>query len=197
VDLVREQLRVAAGEPTSLPGRPLSPRGHAIECRITSEDPANNFLPATGRIEFLRIPSGPGIRWDGGVQAGTEIGLFYDPLLGKLIAWGENRDRAIRRMRRALDEMVIIGVPTSQPFHRAVLDEPEFLSGKYDIGYIERHGQALASAEPEESELESIAIAAVLAADAVRGSAHPDSRDGAAPVADSNWLRSARENGLR
>jgi acetyl-CoA carboxylase biotin carboxylase subunit len=197
VDLVREQLRVAGGEPTSLPGRPLTPRGHAIECRITSEDPANGFLPATGRIEFLRLPSGPGIRWDGGIQAGTEIGLFYDPLLGKLIVWGETRERAIARMRRALQEMVIVGLPTSQSFHRAVLEEPEFLSGKYDIGYVERHGTILEESAPGESELEAMAVAAALAEDAVRGAAHPDGQAAEAAPGESAWLRVARERGLR
>jgi acetyl-CoA carboxylase biotin carboxylase subunit len=196
VDLVREQLRVAGGEPTSLPGRPLTPRGHAIECRITAEDPANHFLPATGRIDFLRLPGGPGVRWDGGIQAGAEIGLFYDPLLGKLIVWGETRDRAIRRMRRALDEMVIVGIPTSQPFHRAVLDDPEFLSGKYDIGYVDRHAARIAAAGPTDAEFEAIAIATAMAEDGIRGAAHPDSRE-AAPPAESNWLRSARQRGLR
>ncbi|MBI4501052.1 MAG: acetyl-CoA carboxylase biotin carboxylase subunit [Gemmatimonadetes bacterium] len=196
VDLVREQLRVAGGEPTTLPGRPLAPRGHAIECRITCEDPAENFLPATGRIEFLRVPSGPGIRWDGGVDSGSEVGLFYDPLLGKLIAWGETRDRAIRRMRRALEELVIVGVPTSQPFHRAVLDESEFLSGKYDISYVERLGPSLIAGTTAESELEAIAIAAALAEDARRDVAHPRG-DAATGGPESVWLRTARQRGLR
>ncbi|MBI4421998.1 MAG: acetyl-CoA carboxylase biotin carboxylase subunit, partial [Gemmatimonadetes bacterium] len=196
VDLVREQLRVAGGEPTTLPGRPLYPRGHAIECRITSEDPAGNFLPATGRIEFIQVPQGPGVRWDGGIEAGNDVSLFYDSLLGKLIVWGETRERAIRRMRRALDELVIVGVPTSQPFHRAVLDEPAFVSGRYHIGYLEQIVPALHAGGTSERELEHVAVAVALAEDAERGVARPGPEDGAAP-ADSPWLRAARLSGLR
>ncbi|MEJ2237277.1 MAG: biotin carboxylase N-terminal domain-containing protein [Gemmatimonadales bacterium] len=110
VDLVREQLRIAAGEPMTLPGKPLTPRGHAIECRITAEDPFAGFLPATGRVEYFRPPAGPGVRWDGGIEVGVEVGLYYDSLLGKLVAWGENRDRALQRMRRALDEAVAVAL---------------------------------------------------------------------------------------
>src|SRR5882762_5445919 len=117
VDLVREQLRIAAGQAMRVHAGLLHPRGHAIECRITAEDPFNDFLPATGVLQYLRVPSGPGIRWDGGVEAGNEVTLFYDPLLAKLVAWGETRDIAIQRMRRALRELVIVGLPTTQPFH--------------------------------------------------------------------------------
>ncbi len=197
VDLVREQLRVAGGEPTTLPGRPLVPRGHAIECRITSEDPANGFLPVTGRISFLQVPSGPGVRWDGGIQPGTEVGLFYDPLLGKLIVWGETRDRAITRMRRALAELVIVGVPTSQPFHVAVMRDEEFLGGKYDIGYLERAGQRLVGDAAPNSDLEAMAIAAALAEDSARGRPLGDAALPGTEASESVWLRSARLRGLR
>src|SRR5881397_982169 len=116
VDLVREQLRIAAGQPMRVHGAAaagagggvLHPRGHAIECRITAEDPLNDFLPASGVLQYLRVPSGPGVRWDGGVEAGQEVTLFYDPLLAKLIAWGETRDIAIQRMCRARPELVIV-----------------------------------------------------------------------------------------
>src|SRR5881397_3094859 len=101
VDLVREQLRVAAGQPLRVHGGVLQPRGHAIECRITAEDPFNDFLPATGMIRYLQAPSGPGVRWDGGVEAGNEVTLYYDPLLAKLIVWGDTRAAALQRMRRA------------------------------------------------------------------------------------------------
>lgn len=195
VDLVREQLRIAAGEPTSLPGRPMRPRGHAIECRITAEDPASGFLPVTGRIAFLRAPTGAGVRWDGGVDTGSEIGLHYDSLLGKLIVWGENRDRAIRRMRRALDEMVIVGIPTSQPFHRRVMDDPTFQSGVYDIGYLERHGEVLLATDPPAQDLELAAVAAALAEDEARRTVVPVSSLGA--PTESAWLKAARLAGLR
>ena len=162
VDLVREQLRIAAGLPLGV-SEGLRPRGHAIECRITAEDPLGGFLPATGRLAYLRVPSGPGVRWDGGIETGTEIGLHYDPLLGKLIVWAETRDRAIRRMRRALDELLVVGVPTSQAFHRRVMDDPVFRSGAYDIGYVEHVGMPLLASDPPERALRHAALAVALA----------------------------------
>ena len=101
VDLVQWQLRIAAGEKLPFSQDEISPHGWAIECRITSEDAANNFLPSTGRIEYLHLPSGPGVRWDGGVESGSEVGLYYDPMLAKLIVWAPDRDQAVARMRRA------------------------------------------------------------------------------------------------
>ncbi len=196
-DLVREQLRIAAGHPMTPPGRPMTPRGHAIECRITSENPFDDFLPATGRIEFLNIPAGPGVRWDAGVEAGTEVGLFYDPLLAKLIVWGEQRAIAVRRMQRALAELVIVGIPTSQPFHARVLSEPTFVEGNYHIGYLEEHGEALLAAKPDDLLLEQAAIAAALAEEERRVAttvvyAQSPPTDGMTP-----WLRAARLGGLR
>jgi acetyl-CoA carboxylase biotin carboxylase subunit len=198
VDLVREQLRIAGGMPTSLDPAALKPWGHAIECRITSEDPFQGFVPATGRIEFLRVPAGPGVRWDSGVEQGTEVGLFYDPLLAKLIVWGETREQAIRRMERALDELVIVGVQTIQPLHRRVLAEPEFRAGRLDIGYLERHGARLLEATPDAAELEWAAAAVALAEYEVRqvpvaGSVPPI--EASAPR--SQWLQAARLDGLR
>ncbi len=197
VDLVREQLRIAAGEPMTCPGRPMRPRGHAIECRITSEDPFADFLPATGRIEYLHPPSGPGVRWDGGVETGSEVSLYYDSLVGKLIAWGETRERSIRRMRRALDELVIAGIPTSQPFHRRVMEEAEFVSGEYDVGYLDRVGDALLSPEIDASELEQVAIAAALAEDEARAAAVPIAGGTDGGPAESAWLQMARLRALR
>jgi acetyl-CoA carboxylase biotin carboxylase subunit len=197
VDIVREQLRIAAGEPMTCPNRPMRPRGHAIECRLTAEDPFANFLPATGRIGYLHAPSGPGVRWDAGVETGSEVELYYDSLLGKLIVWGENRERAVRRMRRALDELVIVGVPTSQPFHRRVMDEATFLSGEYDIGYLERVGDALLAAELSDEDLEHIAVAAALAEDEARSAMVPVAEDGGVGQTESLWLRVSRLRGLR
>ncbi len=196
VDLVREQLRIAAGKPMSLRDPVLEPRGHAIECRITSEDPSQGFVPSTGRIEFLRPPAGPGVRWDSGIEMGTDVGLFYDPLLAKLITWGEDRDHAIRRMERALDELVIVGVQTSQPFHRRVLREPEFRRGRYDIGYLERAGARLLEPATDDVELELAAVAVALAEEeARRVPAAPPSRPAARD--SGHWRRAARLEGLR
>jgi acetyl/propionyl-CoA carboxylase alpha subunit len=196
VDLVREQLRIAAGQPLSIPaGR--TPAGHAIECRITSEDPGQGFLPATGRITTLRIPAGPGVRWDGGIAQGDEVGVFYDPLLAKLVVWGETRDQAIRRMRRALEELLIVGVPTCQSFHRRVMREPAFVSGAYDLGYLDRFADRLLHAGPDEGVLERSALAAALAEHAAREGAAGAPPPASPATADSPWLRAARTAGLR
>ena len=198
VDLVRQQLRIAAGAPIEADGRSLEPKGHAIECRITSEDPFNDFLPDTGAIQYLNVPSGPGVRWDGGIAVGDDIGLYYDPLLAKLIVWGETRAAAMGRMRRALDELVIVGVATSQPFHRLVLESEPFKSGSYDIEYLEQHGDALLAAADDTGELERIAVAAALAEHQRMRIASPQ-RIGAGDgrVAGSAWLRAARLDGRR
>src|SRR5882724_9167982 len=143
VDIVREQLRVAMGQALRVHAGTLQPRGHAIECRITAEDPSNDFLPATGVVRYLRVPGGPGVRWDGGVEAGNEVTLFYDPLMAKLIVWAQSRQAAIGRMRRALRELVIVGLPTSQAFHLRVMDDPEFQRGELDITYLERRATDL------------------------------------------------------
>jgi acetyl-CoA carboxylase biotin carboxylase subunit len=195
VDLVREQLRIAAGARLGIAGN-RAPTGHAIECRITAEDPLGGFLPATGRIAYLRLPSGPGVRWDGGIDAGTEVGLHYDPLLGKLIVWADTRDGAIRRMRRALDELLIVGLPTSQAFHRRVMDDPVFRSGAYDISYVERVGLALLETAPDEGALRHAALAAALAEHELRQAAVALAGPGQG-ASGSAWLRAARRRGLR
>src|SRR5256885_5453568 len=174
VDLVREQLRIAGGQPMRVhgatgPGGQLHPRGHAIECRITAEDPFNDFLPATGVLQYLRVPSGPGVRWDAGVEAGNDVTLFYDPLLAKLIAWGETRENAIQRMRRALSELVIVGLPTSQPFHLRVMDDPQVPRGGIDITYLERAGAPGLGAPPRPGLERALAVAAALGAGGQRG----------------------------
>ena len=164
VDLVREQLRVAAGEPMRVHGGWMHPRGWAMECRITSEDPGNAFLPSTGRIEYLRVPGGPGVRWDGGIEAGDAVTLHYDSLLGKLIVWAPDRQQAITRMRRALDELVILGVATNQGFHRRLLDDAEFRNGEIDIQFLERRAD-LVEPSPDDDELVRLAVTAALAED--------------------------------
>ncbi len=203
VDLVREQLRIAAGEPMRIRwgggggGGAMEPRGHAIECRITAEDPWNDFLPAAGVVQYLRVPGGPGVRWDGGVEAGNEVTLFYDPLLAKLIVWGETRDAAIRRMRQALRELVIVGLPTSQAFHLRVMEDPDFQRGELDITYLERVGPRLLGVPPAPALLRAVAVTAALLADERRSAGR------VRPVADgragdlSPWGQLARRDGLR
>jgi acetyl-CoA carboxylase biotin carboxylase subunit len=194
VDLVREQLQIAQGLPMRVARGPLAPAGWALECRITSEDPANGFLPDTGRIEYLRPPSGPGIRWDGGYEAGDDVTLFYDSLLGKIIAWAPDRAGAIRRMRRALGELVVAGVATNQAFHLRLLDDPAFVAGEIDSQFLDRRSDLLAVV-PDGRRLELLAVAAALAEDEARQSRRTIVAD--AEPSGSAWQRAARLEGLR
>jgi acetyl-CoA carboxylase biotin carboxylase subunit len=161
VDLVQWQIRIAAGEALPFTQDDISWEGHAIECRITSEDPANSFLPSTGRIRNLVVPSGPGVRWDGGITPGFEVGLSYDPMLAKLIVHAPTRIEAIDRMQRALLELRVEGVDTAVPFHLRVMDEPDFRAGTIDIKYLDKHDDLL-SAQPDEAVLRAAALAAAL-----------------------------------
>ncbi len=137
IDLIAEQLRIAAGEPLRFRQEDIQLRGHAIECRINAEDPRNNFRPAPGTITGWLPPGGPGVRFDSHVYTGYEIPPFYDSLIGKLIVWGEDRPAALRRMRRALSECAVIGVPTTIEFHLALLDRPEFQRGEVHTKFVE------------------------------------------------------------
>jgi acetyl-CoA carboxylase, biotin carboxylase subunit len=159
VDLVEAQIRIAAGEPLSMPRKGLRPRGWALECRIQAEDPENGFRPSPGRIRLYRPPEGPRIRVDSGVAEGDEVSLYYDSLLAKLIVWGRDRESAIRTMAGSLAEFRILGVATTLPFHRRVMADGEFHRGEIDTGYVER----LLSREPPEldDELEAVAMVAV------------------------------------
>jgi acetyl-CoA/propionyl-CoA carboxylase, biotin carboxylase, biotin carboxyl carrier protein len=136
-DLVGEQVRVAAGEPLSFTQESIERRGHAIECRINAEDPTKNFLPSPGTITHLREPSGPGVRWDGGYDAGDTISQYYDNLLGKLIVWAPDREHAINRMLRALGEFEISGIRTTIPAHLALLDTAEFREVRHSTKWVE------------------------------------------------------------
>lgn len=200
IDLVREQLRIASGQPMRVANGQIVPRGWAIECRITSEDASNGFLPATGRLEYLRPPAGPGVRWDGGFETGNEVTLFYDSLLGKIIVWGRNRHDAIARMRRALQELVIVGVPTNQPFHIRLLQDPDFLNGAIDSQFLDRRAD-LTSVGPDPASALDMAVAAVLAEDEARQSRRlPVDRGpeaGTPAPASGNWVRTARREALR
>ncbi|MBP6629537.1 MAG: acetyl-CoA carboxylase biotin carboxylase subunit [Kofleriaceae bacterium] len=160
VDLVGWQLDVAEGKPLPLDqaGIDARRRGHALECRVYAEDPVK-FLPSPGLITHLRVPDGPWIRNDSGCYEGAEIPVHYDPMISKLVVWGEDRAQAVARMRRALDEYIVRGIETNLPFHRRCLRHPAFVAGDYDTGFIGREAAALApSADADET------LAAVLAA---------------------------------
>jgi acetyl-CoA carboxylase biotin carboxylase subunit len=137
VDIVAEQMRIARGRQLSYRQEDIRFRGHAIECRINAEDPYNGFLPSTGRITHSLLPTGPGVRVDSGVYPGFEITPYYDPMIAKLIVWGETRGQAILRMRRALEEYRIVGVRTNIPFHQMMMDSPRFMGGQYDTRFVE------------------------------------------------------------
>ena len=139
LDLVKEQILVAAGERLSVTQDEIEMEGHSIECRINAEDPDNNFAPSPGRIESLNIPGGPGIRVDTHIYAGYQIPTQYDSMLAKVISHGADRNEAIARMRRALDEMVIEGVKTTIPLHERIMSDPLFVEGsEVDTSYIQR-----------------------------------------------------------
>jgi acetyl-CoA carboxylase biotin carboxylase subunit len=138
IDLVKEQLRIAAGEPLGYGQSDIAIEGHAIECRINAEDPDNDFRPAPGKITRLLLPGGPGVRVDAAVYPGYVIPPYYDSLIGKLITWGNSREEAIMRMRRALDEFVVEGIPTTIPFHKRVLDNAFFRRGEVYTNFIQR-----------------------------------------------------------
>ncbi len=137
IDLVKEQLKVAAGEKLDLP-RHISPRGHAIECRIYAEDATKGFMPSVGKIHFQRMPAGTGVRNDSGVYAGYDVPIHYDPMLAKLITWGATREEAVRRANMALIEYRVEGPTTNIPFLRWILNHPDFVENRVDTGWLER-----------------------------------------------------------
>jgi len=138
IDLVREQVRIAAGERLEWRQEDVHLRGAAMEARIYAEDPAHGFFPSPGLITRLAIPSGPGIRSDSGVYEGWRVPLEYDPLLAKLVVWGTDRQQAVARMRRALSEYEVAGPHTNLQFFRQLLAHPEFIKGQIDTGFIDR-----------------------------------------------------------
>jgi acetyl-CoA carboxylase, biotin carboxylase subunit len=206
IDLVQWQIRIAAGERLPFGQADIAPRGWAIECRITSEDPANGFLPSTGRVSYLHLPSGPGVRWDGGIEAGSEVGLFYDPMLAKLIVHGPTRELAIARMRRALLELTVDGVETSRDFHLRVMEDEEFRRGDISIQWLEQRLPSLLAVRPPAAGVRVAAIAAALFANRDRRArpaaaavpARPPDASGRVPGADGDgWRRAARLEALR
>lgn len=162
-DLVREQFLVATGARLSFAQEDIDWRGHAIECRIYAEDPANNFFPSPGTITHLQEPAGPGVRIDSGVTRLSEVSIHYDPMIAKLAVWGRTREEAIDRLKRALDEYEVSGITTTLPFFRAVVRDEEFVYARLDTGFIarfnERHGASEVQANQVESDLAVIAAA--------------------------------------
>jgi acetyl-CoA carboxylase biotin carboxylase subunit len=152
-DLIKEQISVAAGRPLSFSQQEVVARGHAIECRVNAEDPSRNFAPCPGKVENLHLPGGPGIRVDTHLFAGAMVPPFYDSLVAKILAHGADREEALARMRRALDEFSLAGTQTTVPLLREILDDPRFVSGDYDTAFLERRdaGEASRVEQPESS----------------------------------------------
>jgi acetyl-CoA carboxylase, biotin carboxylase subunit len=192
VDIVKEQLRIAAGEKLRFSQKDLFPTGHAIECRIYAENPARNFAPSPGLIRYINLPQGPGIRNDNGVYAGFTVPVFYDPMLSKLICHAHTREDAIARMKRALTEYRVDGIETSIPFFSLIMDNAEFNAAKFDTGFIDRllaqadfgHGGRKGQVEA------AIVAAAIMAFEETQQVRLPE--DG-----DSAWKRTGRMEGLR
>lgn len=173
IDLVKMQLLVAEGRPLPFTQQDIALRGHAIECRICAEDVRGNFLPDSGVLRRYRPPQGFGVRDDSGVTEGSEISIHYDPMFAKLVTWGMDREDAIRKMRRALDEFIIEGVETTIPFCRYVMDHPKFIDGDFQIDFVQKYYRPEQLPTPGEHEYLAAVIAAVLDAEE---SAHGSTR---------------------
>ncbi|MBP2673566.1 MAG: biotin carboxylase [Deltaproteobacteria bacterium] len=196
IDIVKEQIRVAAGEPLSIRQGDVKQTGHSIECRIYAEDPDRNFIPSPGLITSLRVPGGPGVREDSGVYAGCEIPIYYDPIMSKLITWGKDRSEAIARMQRALSVYVVTGVKTTVPFHFRVMRNRHFIEGNFDTDFID---QVFFREEEkrllENEELAMITVAVQLFREERIRAMSPRSGEGAGT--ESAWKQAARPGGRK
>jgi acetyl-CoA carboxylase biotin carboxylase subunit len=200
LDLVHWQIRIARGERLDIdPVRALTPLGHAIECRIYAEDPDQGFMPAPGLIRALRPASGPGIRDDGGVNAGFEVPVYYDSMIAKLIAWGGSRTDAIARMSRALEEYQVLGIRTTIPFFVWLMRQPAYRDGQFDTTWldrlmVERRGESFNELDPAETQLVTIAAAIEACLKARTGVPAAGVGDG---LSESLWQRAGRLEALR
>ncbi len=195
-DLVKAQIRVAAGETLRWTQDQIRPIGHAIECRITAEDPDRNFMPCPGKIGAVRIPSGPGLRDDSAVAPGYTIPISYDPMIGKLIAKGASREEAIRRMQRGLEEYRLEGITTNIPFLRRLMDHPSFQEGDMDTSFIEQHEAELMTTDTAPLKEITILAAAVHAYRTKIQSAMRHGDGAESKGCDSTWLRLGRARAL-
>ncbi len=207
LDLVHLQIRIAAGERLPFTQEDMKIRGHAIECRVYAEDPDNNYFPSPGKITLLLQPSGPGIRRDSGMYEGWTVPMDYDPLLAKLIGYGTDREQAISRLTRALNEYFVGGIKTNIALFRRILRHPDFLAAKLDTGFLDRmlkqNADLQAESGKDESAVEVAAIAAGMFAvlgSAAAGAGERASGDGAAPSspkAVSKWKSAAQQEAVR
>lgn len=192
LDLVHLQIRIAAGESLPFTQQDIEVRGHAIECRIYAEDPEENFFPSPGKITLLTVPSGPGIREDSGMYEGWTVPIDYDPLLAKLISYGSDRQQAISRMRRALDEYFVGGIKSNLSLFRRILSDKEFQSGELDTGYLDR----LLKSDTGEIQKPDAEVAAIAAGVFAILDSESAGNIRAEPVV-SGWKRAARAEAVR
>jgi acetyl/propionyl-CoA carboxylase alpha subunit len=156
VDIVKAQLRIARGRRLPLTQDDVHVNGCAIECRINAEDPYNGFLPSIGTVDDITLPTGPGVRVDTGIYEGFQITPYYDPLVSKLICWGETRAEALLRMRRALEEYRIMGIKTNIPFHQRIIDSHRFMAGQFDTTFVENKFSMREDLPPEQARTAAI-----------------------------------------
>ncbi len=199
IDLVQWQIRIARGERLDIdPQQAIMPKGHAIECRIYAEDPDLGFMPSPGLIRGLRPASGPGVRDDGGVNAGYTVPVYYDSLIAKLVAWAGSREQAIERMARALREYEVLGIRTTIPFFLWLMRQPDYVAARYDTTYLdrlltERAGESFSELTADEETL--VAMAAGLDAYFRAGTGHVTGSPSGRPIA--GWTQAARREALR
>jgi acetyl-CoA carboxylase biotin carboxylase subunit len=208
LDLVQLQIRIASGEKLPFGQKDVTLRGHSIECRIYAEDPDNNYFPSPGKVQLLLEPSGPGIRLDSGIYEGWTVPNEYDPLLAKLIAYGEDRPQVISRLLQALSEYFVGGIKSNTSLFRRILSDPDFQAGKLDTSYLDR---LLESESPEtktaETKRADTSIAAIAAgvfavldsASTLSGDAATSSNGASEPAGPdtSNWRKAARTEALQ
>jgi len=200
LDLVHLQIRIAAGEKLPFTQDDIKIRGHAIECRIYAEDPDNNYFPSPGKITLLLLPSGPGIRRDSGMYEGWNVPIDYDPLLAKLIGYGTDREQAIARLTRALDEYFIGGIKTNLSLFRRILRDPDFHAAKLDTGFLDRMLKTPEDRTVESGAAEVAAIAAgmfAVLAETATGAGSSPKANGTAGAAQSKWKDASRREALR
>jgi acetyl-CoA carboxylase biotin carboxylase subunit len=205
LDLVHLQIHIANGERLPFTQEEVKIRGHAIECRIYAEDPDNNYFPSPGKITLLLLPSGPGIRRDSGMYEGWTVPMDYDPLLAKLIGYGTDRDQAIGRLTRALNEYFVGGIKTNISLFRRILNHPDFRAAKIDTGFLDRmlkqnDGLAGSPADAETTEVAVIAAGMFAAlGSAAAGAGERANTDGSPAKVDavSNWKTAGRREQLR
>ena len=196
VDIVKEQIAIAAGRRMKYNQKDITNKGWAIECRITAEDPFNNFMPSNGTIMYLQEPTGPGVRVESSLYRGMELNLYYDPMVAKLVAWGESRAEAILRMRRALAEYRIGGIKTSIPFHQEIMDSTEFIWGTFDTGFLARRRMGSSNRPVNDHEKVAAVAAALIAHEEGRQAVHIGSH-GDEQSNGSLWKQSGRMRAVR